>query len=148
MRCQHLSLHTISSHISISLSRIRTRPTNVLPSYFYNHCSARTLILVIFQLSHYGMMIFIILSIRLFTPIDNPSLPFHFMPQHQYAATDIGRQSHRPASNESLFFYIFTKNLMPIIQYVCKIHLRIFETNTVKRTDQKSAESYSARFDY
>jgi hypothetical protein len=91
---------------------------------------------------------FIILSIRLFTPINKPSLPPHFMTQHQYTATDIGRQSHRPVTNESLFFTFFAKNLLPIIQYVRKFHLRIPRQNTVKRNDQKSAASNSARSDY
>ncbi len=137
MRCQHLSLHHISSHLPIILSRIRTRPTNVLPSYFYNLYSARKLILVIFQLSHYGMMIFIILSIRLFTPIDKPSLPPHFMPHHQYAATNIGRQSHWPATASNVSYYItYLPTIYCLLFNKCvNYYLRIPIQKSVKRTD-------------
>jgi hypothetical protein len=80
--------------------------------------TARKLVLVIFQLSHYGMMIFIVLSIRLLLSHISRKFSPHFMPAHQYTVTDIGRQSHRPV----IFLYV-NKLLLPLIAfayaYIC-----------------------------
>jgi hypothetical protein len=85
MPCQHLSFHLISSHISSILSR-----TGLGLQMSYLHISEPLLSSEAgtgnLQLAYYGMMIFIFLSIRLFTSIYKLLPSPHIMPLHQYAS--------------------------------------------------------------
>jgi hypothetical protein len=63
----HFVFHPISSHRLIFLSRIGLGLQMSSLHISINLYTARKLVLVIFLLSHYGMMIFIVLSIRLFS---------------------------------------------------------------------------------
>ncbi len=123
MPCPHSVFHLISSHRLISLSRSGLGLQMSSLHISKNLYTARKLVLVIFQLSYYGMMIFIVLSIRLLLSYISRKFSPHFMPSHQYTVTDIGRQSHRPV----IFLYVKGAQVWDSRSH-CKVPFRNFQT--------------------